>query len=414
MKTAYIAKQRQISFVKSHFSRQLEERLGLIEVQAPILSRVGDGTQDNLSGCEKAVQVKVKALPDAQFEVVHSLAKWKRQTLGQHDFSAGEGLYTHMKALRPDEDRLSPLHSVYVDQWDWERVMGDGERQFSTLKSTVEAIWAGIKATEAAVSEEFGLAPFLPDQIHFVHSQELLSRYPDLDAKWRERAIAKDLGAVFLVGIGGKLSDGHRHDVRAPDYDDWSTPSELGHAGLNGDILVWNPVLEDAFELSSMGIRVDADTLKHQLALTGDEDRLQLEWHQALLRGEMPVFTQGGGIGYVLQPSFGFLLGLIPAAAVIGALTARHRSHPAVFLAALVGDLVLYLVGVPYMYLIMRLYLGSDATLAALVLKMAVFIPGDLIKLAIVTLAAPPLLRIHRTLPHKPLLIRLTLIRIIP
>ena len=160
MKTAYIAKQRQISFVKSHFSRQLEERLGLIEVQAPILSRVGDGTQDNLSGCEKAVQVKVKALPDAQFEVVHSLAKWKRQTLGQHDFSAGEGLYTHMKALRPDEDRLSPLHSVYVDQWDWERVMGDGERQFSTLKSTVEAIWAGIKATEAAVSKEFGLAPF--------------------------------------------------------------------------------------------------------------------------------------------------------------------------------------------------------------------------------------------------------------
>ncbi|HAT2175090.1 TPA: aspartate--ammonia ligase, partial [Citrobacter freundii] len=210
MKTAYIAKQRQISFVKSHFSRQLEERLGLIEVQAPILSRVGDGTQDNLSGCEKAVQVKVKALPDAQFEVVHSLAKWKRQTLGQHDFSAGEGLYTHMKALRPDEDRLSPLHSVYVDQWDWERVMGDGERQFSTLKSTVEAIWAGIKATEAAVSKEFGLAPFLPEQIHFVHSQELLSRYPDLDAKGRERAIAKELGAVFLVGIGGKLSDGHR------------------------------------------------------------------------------------------------------------------------------------------------------------------------------------------------------------
>ncbi|EBS6789788.1 aspartate--ammonia ligase [Salmonella enterica subsp. enterica serovar Thompson] len=296
MKTAYIAKQRQISFVKSHFSRQLEERLGLIEVQAPILSRVGDGTQDNLSGCEKAVQVKVKALPDAQFEVVHSLAKWKRQTLGQHDFSAGEGLYTHMKALRPDEDRLSPLHSVYVDQWDWERVMGDGERQFSTLKSTVEAIWAGIKVTEAEVHKQFGLAPFLPEQIQFVHSQELLSRYPDLDAKGRERAIAKELGAVFLVGIGGKLSDGHRHDVRAPDYDDWSSASELGYAGLNGDILVWNPVLEDAFELSSMGIRVDADTLMRQLALTGDEDRLQLEWHQALLRGEMPQ-TIGGGIG---------------------------------------------------------------------------------------------------------------------
>jgi len=296
MKTAYIAKQRQISFVKSHFSRQLEEKLGLVEVQAPILSRIGDGTQDNLSGCEKAVQVKVKTLPDAQFEVVHSLAKWKRQTLGQHDFSAGEGLYTHMKALRPDEDRLTAIHSVYVDQWDWERVMGDDERHAGTLESTVKAIWAGIKETEIAVSKEFGLTPFLPEQIHFVHSETLLSRYPGLDAKGRERAIAKELGAVFLIGIGGKLSDGYRHDVRAPDYDDWSTPSASGFAGLNGDILVWNPILEGAFELSSMGIRVDAKALKHQLQLTGDEDRLQLEWHQALLRGDMPQ-TIGGGIG---------------------------------------------------------------------------------------------------------------------
>ncbi|AFJ48992.1 aspartate--ammonia ligase [Shimwellia blattae] len=296
MKSAYIARQQQISFVKSHFSRQLEQRLGLIEVQAPILSRVGDGTQDNLSGCEKAVQVQVKALPESRFEVVHSLAKWKRQTLGQHDFSAGEGIYTHMKALRPDEDRLSPIHSVYVDQWDWERVMGDGERTISTLKTTVEAIWAAIKATEAAVSESYGLAPFLPDQIHFVHSETLLTRYPGLDAKGRERAITRELGAVFLIGIGGKLSDGQRHDVRAPDYDDWSTPSEAGFNGLNGDILVWNPVLEDAFEISSMGIRVDSATLKRQLAMTGDEDRLALEWHQALLGGEMPQ-TIGGGIG---------------------------------------------------------------------------------------------------------------------
>ncbi|MBJ3815744.1 aspartate--ammonia ligase [Shimwellia pseudoproteus] len=296
MKSAYIARQQQISFVKSHFSHQLGQRLGLIEVQAPILSRVGDGTQDNLSGCEKAVQVQVKTLPEARFEVVHSLAKWKRQTLGQHDFSAGEGIYTHMKALRPDEDRLSPIHSVYVDQWDWERVMGDGERTISTLKTTVEAIWAAIKATEAAVSESYGLAPFLPDQIHFVQSETLLTRYPGLDAKGRERAIAKELGAVFLIGIGGKLSDGARHDVRAPDYDDWSTPSEGGFCGLNGDILVWNPVLEDAFEISSMGIRVDSDTLKRQLAITGDEDRLQLGWHQALLQGDMPQ-TIGGGIG---------------------------------------------------------------------------------------------------------------------
>jgi len=296
MKTAYIARQRQISFVKSFFSRQLEEQLGLIEVQAPILSRVGDGTQDNLSGSEKAVQVRVKTLPEARFEVVHSLAKWKRQTLGQHDFSAGEGLYTHMKALRPDEDRLTPIHSVYVDQWDWERVMGDGERHLATLRQTVEKIWSAIKATELAISEQYGLTPFLPEHIHFVHSETLLQRYPQLDAKGRERAIAKELGAVFLIGIGGALSDGKRHDVRAPDYDDWSTPSDEGFSGLNGDILVWNPVLQDAFELSSMGIRVDAETLKRQLAITQDEDRLKLEWHQALLKGEMPQ-TIGGGIG---------------------------------------------------------------------------------------------------------------------
>ncbi|EOC1568356.1 aspartate--ammonia ligase [Cronobacter dublinensis] len=296
MKTAYITRQRQISFVKAHFSRQLEEKLGLLEVQAPILSRVGDGTQDNLSGCEKAVQVNVKTLPQAQFEVVHSLAKWKRKTLGQHDFSAGEGLYTHMKALRPDEDRLSPVHSVYVDQWDWERVMGDGERHLGTLKQTVESIWSAIKATELAAAERFGLTPFLPQTIHFVHSETLQRRFPALDAKGRERAIAKELGAVFLTGIGGKLGDGKRHDVRAPDYDDWTTPTEDGFAGLNGDILVWNPLLEDAFEISSMGIRVDADALKRQLALTGDQDRLALEWHQALLNGEMPQ-TIGGGIG---------------------------------------------------------------------------------------------------------------------
>lgn len=296
MKKQFIQKQQQISFVKSFFSRQLEQQLGLIEVQAPILSRLGDGTQDNLSGSEKAVQVKVKSLPDATFEVVHSLAKWKRKTLGEHDFSVGEGVYTHMKALRPDEDRLTPIHSVYVDQWDWERVMGDGERSPAYLQDTVKRIYASIKETEAAVSREFGLAPFLPEQIHFVHSETLLQRYPELDAKGRERAIAKELGAVFLIGIGGKLSHGKSHDVRAPDYDDWTTPGIEGLKGLNGDIVVWNPVLQDAFELSSMGIRVDAAALQHQLALTDDLDRLKLEWHQSLLRGEMPQ-TIGGGIG---------------------------------------------------------------------------------------------------------------------
>ncbi|MFC0229024.1 aspartate--ammonia ligase [Serratia aquatilis] len=296
MKKQFIQKQQQISFVKSFFSRQLEQQLGLIEVQAPILSRLGDGTQDNLSGSEKAVQVKVKSLPDATFEVVHSLAKWKRKTLGSYDFSAGEGLYTHMKALRPDEDRLTPIHSVYVDQWDWERVMGDSERNTVYLQDTVKRIYAAIKETEAAVSREYGLAPFLPEQIHFVHSETLLQRYPELDAKGRERAIAKELGAVFLIGIGGKLSHGKPHDVRAPDYDDWTSPTGEGLSGLNGDIVVWNPVLQDAFELSSMGIRVDAAALQNQLTLTDDLERLKLEWHQSLLRGEMPQ-TIGGGIG---------------------------------------------------------------------------------------------------------------------
>lgn len=296
MKQHYIRSQQQISFVKEMFSRQLAEQLGLMEVQAPILSRVGDGTQDNLSGCEHAVQVKVKNLPEHHYEVVHSLAKWKRQTLGRFGFAPGEGIYTHMKALRPDEERLSPIHSVYVDQWDWEKVMPAERRDLSYLKDTVRSIWQAIKATEAAVCSEHDLTPFLADEIQFLHSEELLTRYPDLDAKGRERAIAKELGAVFLIGIGGALSHGERHDVRAPDYDDWSSTNDLGLAGLNGDILVWNPVLQDCFEISSMGIRVDANALRRQLAITGDEDRLQYEWHQALLAQQMPQ-TIGGGIG---------------------------------------------------------------------------------------------------------------------
>ncbi|AWS49871.1 MULTISPECIES: aspartate--ammonia ligase [Providencia] len=296
MDKSFIEHQQQISFVKSYFSRLLEKELGLIEVQGPILSRLGDGTQDNLSGSEKAVQVKVKSIPGATFEVVHSLAKWKRKTLGRFGFSKGQGLYTHMKALRPDEDRLTPIHSVYVDQWDWEKVMADEERTLPYLKQTVGKIYKAIKETEAAVSKEFGLAPFLPDQIHFIHSEELLQRYPDLDAKGRERAIAKELGAVFLIGIGGKLSSGESHDVRAPDYDDWTTKNEDGFCGLNGDIIVWNPVLQDAFELSSMGIRVSPECLTRQLKLTDDEKRMELEWHQALVKGEMPQ-TIGGGIG---------------------------------------------------------------------------------------------------------------------
>lgn len=297
MSSHYVQQQQQISKVKQFFSQQLEQQLGLVEVQAPILAKVGDGTQDNLSGHENAVAVNVKAITDSSYEVVHSLAKWKRKTLATYGFSVGEGIYTQMKALRPDEDSLSPIHSVYVDQWDWEKVICQRtERTLSTLQETVKAIYTGIKQTEQFVSESFGIAPFLPSEITFIHSEQLRKMYPDFSAKQREKAIAQEYGAVFLIGIGGALADGKIHDVRAPDYDDWSTQTVDGYTGLNGDILVWNPVLEDAFEISSMGIRVSPDVLKAQLSITGDEERLAFDWHKALLEEAFPQ-TIGGGIG---------------------------------------------------------------------------------------------------------------------
>lgn len=202
-----------------------------------------------------------------------------------------------MKALRPDEDSLSPIHSVYVDQWDWEKVICQrSERTLSRLQDTVKAIYTGIKQTEQFVSDSFGINTFLPSDITFVHSEDLRKMYPDFNAKQREKAIAQEYGAVFLIGIGGALGDGKIHDVRAPDYDDWSTPTADDYKGLNGDILVWNPVLDDAFEISSMGIRVSPEVLKAQLSITNDEDRLEFDWHKALLQGEFPQ-TIGGGIG---------------------------------------------------------------------------------------------------------------------
>ena len=296
MQISFKEQQQRISFVKQFFADKLAENLSLIEVQAPLLSKVGDGVQDNLSGTENAVQVKVKTINNAQFEVVHSLAKWKRKILSEHHFAVGEGLYANMKALRPDEERLSPIHSVYVDQWDWEKVIRPEDRNLTYLKQTVEKIYSAIKATEKAVSEKYHLSRFLPESITFMDSEQLLKRYPNLSPKERENAITKELGAVFLIGIGGKLANNEKHDVRAPDYDDWSSDNEMGSKGLNGDILVWNPVLNSAFEISSMGIRVDSETLKRQLKITGDEDRLQFSWHQALLNGEL-LQTIGGGIG---------------------------------------------------------------------------------------------------------------------
>lgn len=296
MQPSFKERQQRISFVKSFFAQELADKLSLIEVQAPILSQIGDGVQDNLSGSEKAVQVKVKCIPDASFEVVHSLAKWKRKTLSLNHFSVGEGLYTNMKALRPDEDMLSPIHSVYVDQWDWEKVISAQDRTIAFLKSTVENIYQALKQTEAKVAQQYGLTPFLPQTITFIDSESLLQRYPTFSAKERENAIAKEYGAVFIIGIGGDLSNNEKHDVRAPDYDDWSTKNEEGHLGLNGDIIVWNPVLNSAFEVSSMGIRVDPAALEKQLKLTNDEGRLQYDWHKALMNGQL-LQTIGGGIG---------------------------------------------------------------------------------------------------------------------
>lgn len=296
MKKSFIHQQEEISFVKNTFTQYLIAKLDVVEVQGPILSRVGDGMQDNLSGIENPVSVNVLKIPNATFEVVHSLAKWKRHTLARFGFNEGEGLVVNMKALRPDEDSLDQTHSVYVDQWDWEKVIPDGKRTLAYLKETVETIYKVIRLTELAVEARYDIEAVLPKKITFVHTEELVERYPDLTPKERENAITKEFGAVFLIGIGGVLSDGKPHDGRAPDYDDWTSESENGYHGLNGDILVWNNQLQSAFELSSMGIRVDEDALRRQVAITGDFDRLEYDWHKSLLNGLFPL-SIGGGIG---------------------------------------------------------------------------------------------------------------------
>ncbi|HFH9920847.1 TPA: aspartate--ammonia ligase [Streptococcus suis] len=296
MKKSFIQQQEEISFVKNTFTQYLKDKLEIVEVQGPILSRVGDGMQDNLSGVENAVTVNVKLIPDATYEVVHSLAKWKRHTLARFGFNEGEGLFVHMKALRPDEEDLDAIHSVYVDQWDWEKVIPAGRRNLAYLKETVEQIYKAIRLTELAVEARYDIESVLPKKITFIHTEDLVKNFPDLTPKERENVVAKEYGAVFLIGIGGELADGKPHDGRAPDYDDWTTPSEGSYKGLNGDILVWNEALGSAFELSSMGIRVDQDALKRQVVITGDEARLAYDWHRALLDGQFPL-SIGGGIG---------------------------------------------------------------------------------------------------------------------
>ena len=285
-----------IKLIKEFFQQNLSTELRLRRVTAPLFVLKGLGINDDLNGVERPVTFPIKDLGDACAEVVHSLAKWKRLTLAEYKIEPGYGVYTDMNAIRADEE-LDNLHSLYVDQWDWEAVIRPEDRTLSFLKNIVERIYAAIRRTEYLTCETYPqLRPFLPEKIHFIHAEELLRMYPDKTPKEREDAICEAYGAVFVIGIGGELSNGEKHDGRAPDYDDWSTVAENGRAGLNGDILIWYPVLGRSFELSSMGIRVDRDSLLRQLKLAHQEERQQLYFHQQLLQGHLPL-SIGGGIG---------------------------------------------------------------------------------------------------------------------
>lgn len=276
-----------IKEVKDHFERALAKNLHLTRVSAPLFVKPESGLNDNLNGVERPVAFGIKEQDDSVVEIVHSLAKWKRYALKRYGFHSGEGLYTDMTAIRRDED-TDNIHSLYVDQWDWEKVISREERNTSTLQHTVRRVYAALKETEQHIAKRYNyIEAFLPDEITFITSQELENLYPGRTAKEREYQIAKAKGAVFISQIGKVLASGEKHDGRAPDYDDWE---------LNGDIIVYYPVLDMALELSSMGIRVDEASLKRQLTLSGCEDRAELDFQKSLLNGELP-YTVGGGIG---------------------------------------------------------------------------------------------------------------------
>ncbi|MDR1645193.1 MAG: aspartate--ammonia ligase [Tannerellaceae bacterium] len=284
-----------IKKIKDFFQQNLSSELRLRRVTAPLFVLRGTGVNDDLNGVERAVNFPIKDLQGAQAEIVHSLAKWKRLTLADYAVEPGYGIYTDMNAIRADET-LGNFHSLYVDQWDWERVMNDGERTIGFLREIVQRIYAALVRTEYMVYEMFpAIRPELPADIAFIHAEDLLQQYPTLTPKEREDAITRRHKAVFIIGIGHPLSNGEKHDGRAPDYDDWSTPVD-GKPGLNGDLLVWDNVLGHALELSSMGIRVNPEILLRQLAFCGAEDRRELYFHRRLLDGELPQ-TIGGGIG---------------------------------------------------------------------------------------------------------------------
>ncbi len=288
--------ERGIKLLKDFFQQNLSTELRLRRVTAPLFVLKGLGINDDLNGVERPVTFPIKELGEKQAEVVHSLAKWKRLTLADYKIQSGYGIYTDMNAIRADEE-LDNLHSLYVDQWDWELVITEEQRTIEFLKSIVRRIYSAILRTEYLVSESYPkIKPFLPQDIHFIHSEELLEMYPDKSIKEREDLICKKYGAVFIIGIGDKLSNGEPHDGRAPDYDDWTTIGENGRKGLNGDILIWYPTLSRAVELSSMGIRVNKESLLRQLEIAGKLERKELYFHKKLLSGELPS-SIGGGIG---------------------------------------------------------------------------------------------------------------------
>lgn len=285
-----------IKQIKEIFQLHLSSTLRLRRVTAPLFVLQGTGLNDDLTGIENAVSFPIQDMNGAVAEVVHSLAKWKRVTLAEYNIAHGYGIYTDMNAIRAHEE-LDNLHSLYVDQWDWERVIDNNERTVTFLKQIVNDIYSAILHTEFTISEYYpALKPSLPKEIFFIHSEELRSLYPELTPKEREELITRKHKAVFIIGIGNNLNDGQPHDRRAPDYDDYSTLNEDGFYGLNGDLMIWSDILETAVELSSMGIRVDKNALLHQLKISNKEERKKLYFHSRLLNDSLPL-SIGGGIG---------------------------------------------------------------------------------------------------------------------
>ncbi len=279
--------QRAIKKIKDYFQQELAYGLSLRRVSAPLFVTPESGLNDNLNGVERTVQFTIKDMNEQTVEIVQSLAKWKRMALGRYGIAAGNGIYTDMNAIRRDEE-LDNLHSVYVDQWDWEKVITKEQRTEEYLKETVTTIYGALKNLGDYVNRLYrDIQTELPNEIYFITTQELEDRWPDKTPKERENLIAEEKRAVFIMKIGGALKSGEKHDGRAPDYDDWE---------LNGDIILWNEVLGMAFEISSMGIRVDEEAMARQLAVSGKEDRKELPFHRAILNRELP-YSIGGGIG---------------------------------------------------------------------------------------------------------------------